>query len=142
MFSIPFAVASAVVRGRLGPQASDEEALRDTGVHELARRVEVRLATDLEARLPDERPVRVTVLAGDERLIEERPNPVGDSDYRPLDEQAMNALLEDLLGGVDPVERLGRVVDRLFAGERSSILALLADPLSAGSAKSPTTNRS
>ena len=45
-------VAAALVHGTLGPEASDDHALQDPAVLALAQRVQVRLAPDLDARLP------------------------------------------------------------------------------------------
>ena len=133
MFSIPFVVAAGLVHGTLGPQASDERALRDPAVLALARRVQVRLAPDLDARLPAERPVRVTITAGGEHVTEERPNPVGDSDFHPFDEPALRAMLADLFGGTAPVDRVAGVVDGLFAGETASVLDALTEPVNTDS---------
>jgi 2-methylcitrate dehydratase PrpD len=129
MFSIPFVVAAALVHGTLGPEASDDHALQDPAVRALAQRVLVRLAPDLDARLPGERPVRVTITAGGEHITEERPNPVGDSDFHPFDEPALRSMLADLFGGTAPVDRVARAVDGLFAGGTASVLDVLAEPL-------------
>lgn len=128
MFSIPFVVAVAAIHGTVGPEVSEDERLGDPAVRDLARRVEVMLAADLDARLPGDRAVRVTVVAGDDILTEERPNPVGDSDFRPFDEHAVRAVLSHLLGGVASVDRVVGVVDRLFEGGRSAVLDLLTLP--------------
>ena len=129
MFSIPFVVAAALVHGTLGPEASDDDALQDPTVRALAQRVHVRLAPDLDARLPAERPARVTITAGTEHVIEERPNPVGDSDFHPFDEPRLRAMLAELFGGTAPVDRVARAVDGLFARQAASVLDVLAAPL-------------
>lgn len=129
MFSIPFVVAAALVHGNLGPEASTEDALHDPAVRALAQRVHVRLAPDLDARLPAERPVRVTITAGAEHVTEQRPNPVGDSDFRPFDEPGLRAMLAELFGGRAPVDRVARAVDGLFAGQAASVLDVLAAPV-------------
>jgi 2-methylcitrate dehydratase PrpD len=118
-----------LVHGTLGPEASDDHALQDPAVRALAQRVLVRLAPDLDARLPGERPVRVTITAGGEHITEERPNPVGDSDFHPFDEPALRSMLADLFGGTAPVDRVARAVDGLFAGGTASVLDVLAEPL-------------
>ncbi len=138
MFSIPFVVATAVVHGSVGPEASAEGARADVAVQDLARRVEVRLAPDLDARLPEERAARVTVVAGPQRIMEERPNPLGDRDFHPFYAAQIQAMLALSLGDAG-ASRIVGVVDRLFAGERCGVLDLLAAPFEAASAMSTTT---
>jgi 2-methylcitrate dehydratase PrpD len=84
MFSIPFVVAAALVHGAVSPDVTEAAALADPEVRRLAARVSVKPAPDLDARLPDERPVRVTIAAGGREWIAERPNPVGDSAFHPF----------------------------------------------------------
>ncbi|MEV4643824.1 MmgE/PrpD family protein [Saccharopolyspora sp. NPDC049357] len=98
MFSLPFVVATALRRGRVGPADLSQEALADPVTAELARRVVVRSAPDLDARMPAERPVRVTVDSARGRFVEERPNPVGDADFHPFTADDRVRVLGDLLG--------------------------------------------
>lgn len=106
MFSTPFVVAAAFLHGAVGPRQTGE--LRDDPeVAQLAARVRVEYASDIDARLPGERAGRVTVRTDDGRtLVREVPNPVGDADHHPLDAEAVGALLTDLIGDADQVERL------------------------------------
>ena len=113
MFSIPFVVATALVHGSVGPEASSERALADPRVRSLAQRVRVVPAADLDARLPAERGVRVRVLSGSGELVAERPNPVGDSDFHPLDEHRVVELLTRLLGDEGAVRQIVAVADGL-----------------------------
>ncbi|WP_026406080.1 MmgE/PrpD family protein [Actinomadura rifamycini] len=100
MFSTPFAVAAALLDGEVGPGASGPDRLADPALRGLARRVRVVAADDLTARLPDERPARVTVELDDgTRIVREAPNPVGDADHRPLDERDVVRLLHRWLPG-------------------------------------------
>jgi 2-methylcitrate dehydratase PrpD len=134
MFSVPFVVAAAAVHGSVLPEVSSEAGLADEAVERLAARVEVVVAPDLDARLPAERPVRVTVLAGDERRVVERPNPLGDSAFQPFDEHRLLQVLSHLLGDREPVEQVVRVVDAVFdggSGEALQSLAAAAAPLTA-----------
>lgn len=116
MFSIPFVVAAALVHGEVGPDATRADALDDPAVRGLAQRVTVVGAADLDARLPAERPVRVTVAAAGREWVVERPNPVGDSAFHPFDEQALIALLKRLLGPERELEAVVSVLDDLFKG--------------------------
>ena len=89
LFSIPFVAATALVHGAVGPAQSSPGALDDPVVCELASRVSVPEAADLTARLPAERPVRLTVRMRDgAEHAGAAPNPIGDADHHPLDAAA------------------------------------------------------
>ncbi|MDN5917616.1 MAG: MmgE/PrpD family protein [Pseudonocardia sp.] len=113
MFSLPFTVATALRHGSLDPSALTESALADPGTAALAARVEVAAAPDLDARLPAERPARVTVRWAGREAVVETPNPVGDVAHRPFTADALQTLLADLLDDRDLVERIRRVCDAL-----------------------------
>ncbi|MDR5695418.1 MAG: MmgE/PrpD family protein [Armatimonadota bacterium] len=71
-FSIPHAVAAALVLGETGPEAFGPRNLHHQVIRDLALRVEVREDPRLTAMLPKARPARVTVtLKNGERLVEE-----------------------------------------------------------------------
>jgi 2-methylcitrate dehydratase PrpD len=130
MFSTPFVVATALLRGRVDPAASTPPALHDPEVRELAGRVRVAVAPDLDARLPGERPARVTVrTAGGARHVHEVPNPVGDVDHHPLTEAEVLDLLNGLLGDGTLPGRLRDCARRLpEASGVGDLLGTLADP--------------
>ncbi|WP_433508341.1 MmgE/PrpD family protein [Pseudonocardia halophobica] len=109
MFSVPFTVATALRRGRMDPAALSAEALADPVTAALAARVTVRAAPDLDARLPAERPARVTVRSAAGTVTAEAPNPVGDADHHPFTTQTLPTLLADLLGGSEPVDAIQAV---------------------------------
>ncbi|WBB75886.1 MmgE/PrpD family protein [Micromonospora sp. WMMD1128] len=98
LFSTPFVVAAALVHGAVDPAVSAEGRRDDPRVRELAGRVVLRVAPDLDARLPDERAARVTVrrVGAPPRVIEV-PNPVGDAAHHPMAEGDVLALLGRLL---------------------------------------------
>lgn len=124
MFSLPFTVATALRRGRMVPADVSAEALADPVTADLARRVTVRAAADLDARLPAERPARVTVTTtGGDRLVAERPNPVGDVAHHPFTPEDRVRVLGDLLTGSDLLADPG-----LLAGLRDRCAALPAAP--------------
>jgi hypothetical protein len=75
--------------------------------------VRVRVAPDLDARLPAERPVRVTVSGPGGTRTVEAPNPVGDADHHPFDRAGVVTLLTGLLGEASTVDALRTVVDDL-----------------------------
>src|SRR3712207_6432321 len=72
-FSLPYAVAAAIVHGHTRPEAFAP----DERVTKLAERVEVRAAGDLENSWPDAAPARVTVRTHDRTLKKRVDNPHG-----------------------------------------------------------------
>ncbi|MBA8824143.1 2-methylcitrate dehydratase PrpD [Saccharopolyspora lacisalsi] len=122
MFSLPFVVATALRRGRLVPADLSADALADPSTEDLARRVTVRAAADLDARLPAERPVRVTVSTARGRFVAEQPNPVGDAAYHPFTPDDRARVLGDLLGAPDVVtgirDHCAALPDAADTGER------------------------
>ena len=110
LFSIPFVAATALVRGEVGPSQSSPASLEDSMVRDLAQRVSVREAADLTARLPAERPVRVTVRMRDgAEHAGDAPNPLGDADHHPLTEADLVALLRGWVPDDDAVSTVRRV---------------------------------
>ncbi|SHG70540.1 2-methylcitrate dehydratase PrpD [Jatrophihabitans endophyticus] len=106
MFSTPFVVAAALQHGRVGPRQSGPQR-DDPELAQLAARVRVRTAADLDARLPVERAARVTIHTDDGRtLVHEVPNPVGDADHHPLDADDVAALFAQLLADPATLPRL------------------------------------
>lgn len=103
MFSLPFVVATALRRGRVTPADLSADALADPATADLASRVAVRAAADLDARLPAERPVRVTARTSSGEFVAEQPNPLGDAAYHPFTADDRDRVLGDLLGVPDVV---------------------------------------
>lgn len=128
MFSTPFVVAAALLRGTVGPDESGRHG-HDPELVALAGRVQVRCAADLDARLPAERACRVTVTTVDGvRRVREVPNPVGDADFHPFDTVTLTRLLSDLLGDAARVQRIGDLAAALpGCVSARDLLAELAD---------------
>ena len=127
LFSAPFVVATALLHGAVPPQASQEPGRRDPAIVALAQRVRVEVAPDLDARLPRERPARVTVRTRSRELTAVVPNPVGDADYHPLDEAQVLSLLGTLLDA-DTVTTVHEVVTALpMTPDVAPLLARLAE---------------
>ena len=72
-FSLPYAVATAIVVGRTDPEACDFK----PDVAEFAKRVHVRVAPDLEEQWPQSSPARVTVHSYDGVMAATVENPRG-----------------------------------------------------------------
>lgn len=116
-FSLPYAVAAAIVHGHTGPEAF----VPDKRVFELAERVEVRTAEDLEDAWPAAAPARVTVrLRGEERAHRvdnprgHHANPVRPEELRnkfmTLAGKNADSLYERLLA-LEEVEDMARILE-------------------------------
>jgi 2-methylcitrate dehydratase PrpD len=101
-FSLPYAVAAAAVHGHARPSAFDY----DPRTFALAERVELRAADDLEARWPQESPVRIRVHLRDRVLHGEASNAPG-HDAGPVDD-ALRDKFTSLTGA--PVDEFDRLV--------------------------------
>lgn len=108
MFSIPYVVAVALREGQVTPAEHSPDRIRDPRIRDLASRVRVNHDESLSARLPAERVARVRIeLTDGSEFACEVPNPIGDSDYAPLDGDALRIKGERL---IDPV-LVGRIWD-------------------------------
>lgn len=106
MFSIPYVVAVALREGHVTPAEHSPDRLRDRELRDLASRVRVRHDETLSARLPAERVARLRIeLTDGSEFACEVPNPIGDSDYAPLDSAALHIKGERLIDS----ELVGRV---------------------------------
>jgi 2-methylcitrate dehydratase PrpD len=105
-FSIPYAVAAAILHGHTAPEAF----VPDERVAELARRVEVRAAGDLERAWPDAAPARVTVHTRDGDRTKRVDNPRG-YHSNPATPNELQAKFELLVGSADP----GSLYERLLS---------------------------
>lgn len=86
-YSLPFPVAAAIVHGALRPDHVSGPSLVDPVVCALARRVELGVASDLNAEFPAVRRARVRVELVDGRVLESAALPArGDADA-PLSDQ-------------------------------------------------------
>lgn len=66
-YSLPYAVAAALVAGRLGPQEVQEPFIRDERVLDLAEKVQTGVEPDLEAEFPAQALARVELELRDDR---------------------------------------------------------------------------
>jgi 2-methylcitrate dehydratase PrpD len=73
-FSVPFAVATAVVRGSTGIESFTLDAVEDPATKELAKRVTVTEDPEITAMMPDYRPSRVKVIFRDGSALEAQSN--------------------------------------------------------------------
>ncbi|WP_016905959.1 MmgE/PrpD family protein [Streptomyces xiaopingdaonensis] len=114
MFSVPYAVAAALLYGRITPETADATEATHPALFALARRVTVREDARMTARLPHERPARLTVHLDDGRRLEaSAPHPLGDSDHHPFTARTLPPVLAELLGDRALVDRLHRLAEQL-----------------------------
>jgi 2-methylcitrate dehydratase PrpD len=110
-FSIPYAVAAALVLGRADTAAFQPPALGDPRIRDLARRVEVAADPEMSPRRADRPTARVRVLLRDGRALEETTTVVrGDADDPAPPEDVVAkflALASPVLGS----SRAGRAAD-------------------------------
>ncbi|MEU5839858.1 MmgE/PrpD family protein [Streptomyces diacarni] len=114
MFSVPYAVAAALLHGRVAPATAEATGPARQELLALARKVTVSEDPALTARLPHERPARLTAVLDDGRSVRlYAPNPVGDTDHRPFTARTLPLVLADVLGDTGLVDRLEHLADTL-----------------------------
>ena len=110
-FSVPFAVATRIVRGSSALASFTWDAVRDERTLALARRVDLAEDPAMTARLPRERPARVVITTHDGRhLVGEAGVNRGD-DAAPYTAQELSAKFMDLCGRVWPRAHAERLLD-------------------------------
>ena len=99
MFSIPYAVATALEAGSLDPSQFERGFRESQSRISLANRVEVTLDEELDSRLPKQRSARVTIEFADGSSRSTLcANPIGDADNQPFDREALAAKASALIG--------------------------------------------
>ncbi|MBI2205419.1 MAG: MmgE/PrpD family protein [Candidatus Rokubacteria bacterium] len=120
-FSVPYAVAAAIVLGRTDVTAFVDDARTDARVRDLARRVDVRGDASMALRASDRPTARVAVTLRDGRTLERETRVIhGDAANPPAREELIEkfaCLATDVIGKervadvVALVDRLDRVAD-------------------------------
>ena len=110
-FSLPYVVAAALARGRLDETSLVEGAIRDGGAAELAKRVRVLAAPEMDSGYPAGRPAKVEVhLVSGRTLRGEWSLPRGDGPQALLDPEVLSKPRRLLAGTVGEA-----LADRLLA---------------------------
>jgi 2-methylcitrate dehydratase PrpD len=101
-FSVPFAVATRLVRGSSALASFTWEAVRDERTLALARKVELAEDPAMTARLPRERPASVLITTTDGRQLRGEAGVNRGDDAAPYTAQELTAKFMDLCGRVWP----------------------------------------
>ena len=115
-FSVPHAVAAALVLGRTDVTAFSDDARADPRVRDLARRVEVRGDADMSMRAGDRPTARVTVTTVDGRTLTRETSVIHGDAANPASRQELQEKFAFLATDVIGKERVADViaaVDRL-----------------------------
>lgn len=132
-FSVPFAVATRIVRGSSGLASFTWDAVRDERVLALARKVEVLEDPDMTRRLPDERPAHVLITATDGRQWSGEVGVNRGDDASPYTPQELAAKFMELCGRVWPQEHASELLQATLSltagrGKLGEWLSLLRRP--------------
>lgn len=108
MFSLPFVVATAIMHEVVDPDTMDPESPGFEATRPFMDMVSVHVEPEFDERLPGERWARVRIELADGTVLERsQPNPIGDTDFKPLDRAQTVAKIESLIGA----EETGWVID-------------------------------
>jgi 2-methylcitrate dehydratase PrpD len=130
-YSLPYAVAAALVFERVNADAVSAAVTRDARVAQILASIELVEDAEFSRRFPDERWARVTIALADGRRLVSEPARARGNPENPLSDAELRdkyfALAEPALG----TDRAARIADAVAALARGGALApLLADLLS------------
>ncbi|MEF8786064.1 MAG: MmgE/PrpD family protein [Haloarculaceae archaeon] len=123
-FSIPFAVATALLTGETSPQSFEADAITSEA-KALAERVTVTVDDDIAARAPDQRGARVTVETANGTISKEIVAPKG-GDHDPISEARLEEKFHTLVGPVIGPGRAETLWESARALEPPRVLCTLA----------------
>jgi len=126
-FSVPFAIATRLVRGSTEVENFTWDAVRDRRVLALAQRVSVREDKAMTARLPAVRPARVALTLTDGRTLEAAVEANRGDDQDPYSRDELATKYASLAARVWPADRASRVRDRLLLLSAQPNVATLFD---------------
>lgn len=125
MFSLPFVVATAIIHEVVDPATMDPESPGFEATRPFMEKVSVHVEPEFDERLPGERWARVRIELADGTVLERsQPNPIGDTDFEPLNRAQTVAKVTSLIGA----EATARAVDavRHLESEAAATAALEA----------------
>ena len=113
--SLPYAVAAALVHGKVGMAEFEEAARTNPLLRSLCTQTQIVVDAELDQDYPAKRPARVRIRAGGEEYVEEVPQPYGEPD-NPMTDSDLEAKFRRLVTPVldpDRCEAIIRSVWRL-----------------------------
>jgi 2-methylcitrate dehydratase PrpD len=110
-FSIPWAVAAALVLGRTDPQAFDSQALADERIRALAQRVEIRTSSDMTPRRADAPTAHVRLVLRGGKSFERTTSVVRGDTLSPVPRDEITAKFVSLAGPVLGDASAGKIID-------------------------------
>ncbi|MBK0399834.1 MmgE/PrpD family protein [Limibaculum sp. M0105] len=125
-YSVPFPVAAALVRGKVGPDEIDGDILRDPEVLRLSKGMRLVEDPDCSAAYPARRVAQVAFELTDGRRVESpMTEPLGDPE-RALTEAQIREKFRSYAAPVAGARRTGALEQALMAVESESVPGLLA----------------
>jgi 2-methylcitrate dehydratase PrpD len=111
MFSMPYIVSTALIKGQCTPQMFTSRARADRDVLALMNKVELKLSPEFEAMLPTRRGARVTVvMASGQSFAAQAENAIGEPDHFPLS----HADLQDKAGAMLGMARAEELISAVM----------------------------
>ncbi len=117
-YSLTYCVAAVAVHGELGPRQVSEGGWEDPRVLDLAQRIDLALAPDLDARFPAEALARVAIVTHDGARVESEVLPARGGPEDPLTPAEIRA-------------KFGRLVDGTLAPAAAAALAAAVETIEA-----------
>jgi 2-methylcitrate dehydratase PrpD len=132
-YSLPFPLAAAVVRGRVGPEEVTGASLSDPAILAMADRVEMVLDEAAEAAFPAARIASVALETADGQRLDSGPTETLGDPERPIDDAGLVAKFHRFAGTVmdrpraEAIERAVWGIAGLSTGDLLALLGPVAD---------------
>lgn len=124
--SFPFIMALGLRFGRIDLKHFEDGIRADPAIAALCRRVEVRVADDLDRLYPARRPARVTLATSQGPLVREAHEAIGSRDL-PLDDAGLAAKFTELTAPVLGTGAAERLLETLWRAEHLTDVSALLD---------------
>jgi 2-methylcitrate dehydratase PrpD len=125
--SIPFAVATALVSGRVGLSEFSLTSLTDPEVNRLAKRVSVTVGADAQRSYPAARPATVRVTRTDRSTVSHTVEQPYGEPANPLTDEDLAQKFHGLVDGVIGAEGARRLLDQTWAMDDLGFIRLAGE---------------